>query len=996
MKEVEEEVLTPVEKIERGLEYHYRYSFENQNNRNSYMGKDENGVQYTIENLTAKSPQITVHRSAGMTLSFLMLLGESKNKRATLEDLFNPEKMLEEKQTKFREIVTRAEKFKDRELDDPNNEDSRWFAENLFNALHTGKQMIDELANEIDFTDDQFLFSDTVFKICAISHYMHDVWQELCRFKNLKNEYVRKMHPELKTYDECYNYLSELYGPFTSIRDNIFNISNIHNTYKTTGEFDGRIGMYTVGTLVNKYIKEAMLDWKQNGNGKGITDYLVEKDVSFKIQKANGDVEDALMDFMDDVTYTTKMYPLFDKMLIEGTLFENTEIRPGEKRTDPTIITNIPKADTKNLKFIIPKAKVKKADKKTLKDTKKKTTKETEKKIEPKAKKKKPITIKNGLGEDIDVNEIEKYLNVLKYDANQIRGIFYDSPEYMRFYEAIDVVMGAVREIKRNNGRIILNENEPYENYWKAVEYLKECAQDYEDYKLCERTENKRLEPDKKLVNSDDKAKLDLVRKVKTRIRYFVKEAPAKKSNKENILNDNNIEDISIDVELTNEEFLKKTDEAIARLENGKYTSRKQYLQDAGYAVFGQMYRVNDSKPPHDAKTGEEISLWQHLQNKLQSGELQRALERSHDPLKLMSPGKVAALAQNEEKLKRLIIKFDKYNKIPVEEIKKNALAFTFDLSEMAYGQAAFYNENVFDVEEDLIVSNEYEDLKKDVKEWHNVVNSLESSFDDIKSSFTNTYNKMKEFVKTHKSGDEHDRVVDLLNNMQIVKDNIEFIEPYMDIETPEGRIGAKKMTDIANSLGAPYNKVVGLKQLSKDMPEEEFVKVSKTLEEVTNAIKKEKNLIQRKYYNGLKLKDGVLANANLGFQSRSNLVPATKKASKRDLDERLRVMSTVAAYQFFIDELDRTDGWSKCATKYKAEQVIKGFREVRDEFMKSPAMLNIYKKSTMHNIKENFAKEATRLGVYQEMKNKAMPKNIQKIMDDAVAKKTAKAPGMK
>ena len=32
MKEVEEEVLTPVEKIERGLEYHYRYSFENKNN----------------------------------------------------------------------------------------------------------------------------------------------------------------------------------------------------------------------------------------------------------------------------------------------------------------------------------------------------------------------------------------------------------------------------------------------------------------------------------------------------------------------------------------------------------------------------------------------------------------------------------------------------------------------------------------------------------------------------------------------------------------------------------------------------------------------------------------------------------------------------------------------------------------------------------------------------------------------------------------------------
>ncbi len=48
------------------------------------------------------------------------------------------------------------------------------------------------------------------------------------------------------------------------------------------------------------------------------------------------------------------------------------------------------------------------------------------------------------------------------------------------------------------------------------------------------------------------------------------------------------------------EEFLKKSDEALVRLENHKYGTMEAYLQDSGLALFGQMLNITVKKISHE------------------------------------------------------------------------------------------------------------------------------------------------------------------------------------------------------------------------------------------------------------------------------------------------------------------------------------------------------------------------------------------------------------
>ena len=61
--------------------------------------------------------------------------------------------------------------------------------------------------------------------------------------------------------------------------------------------------------------------------------------------------------------------------------------------------------------------------------------------------------------------------------------------------------------------------------------------------------------------------------------------------------------------------FLQKTDAAIKRLSEKEYTDKKEFVKDSAYAIFGQMYRLNNGGLPVDIKTGKEISLDQQAQN---------------------------------------------------------------------------------------------------------------------------------------------------------------------------------------------------------------------------------------------------------------------------------------------------------------------------------------------------------------------------------------------
>ena len=74
------------------------------------------------------------------------------------------------------------------------------------------------------------------------------------------------------------------------------------------------------------------------------------------------------------------------------------------------------------------------------------------------------------------------------------------------------------------------------------------------------------------------------------------------------------------------------------------------------------MYKVNGSKPHHDPKTGEVVSLWQLLKNTKESGVLRRALIVPEEAPKVMSPKSVAATAKNEAKMKGVLEKLSNQN----------------------------------------------------------------------------------------------------------------------------------------------------------------------------------------------------------------------------------------------------------------------------------------------------------------------------------------------
>ena len=116
--------------------------------------------------------------------------------------------------------------------------------------------------------------------------------------------------------------------------------------------------------------------------------------------------------------------------------------------------------------------------------------------------------------------------------------------------------------------------------------------------------------------------------------------------------------------------FLKKTDEAMARLENPstKYKNEKQYLDDASYAIIGQIYRLS-KKLPLDPVTNKQISLETWRTKSLEADVFKNSLKKSDG--EYMTPKKVAAYAKNEKKIRQTI---EINNKRTMEKAKEHQL----------------------------------------------------------------------------------------------------------------------------------------------------------------------------------------------------------------------------------------------------------------------------------------------------------------------------------
>ena len=121
----------------------------------------------------------------------------------------------------------------------------------------------------------------------------------------------------------------------------------------------------------------------------------------------------------------------------------------------------------------------------------------------------------------------------------------------------------------------------------------------------------------------------------------------------------------SLRIEAENIEFLKKTDEAIKRLEDGQadYKNKKDFVTDSAYAIFGQMYRTAGMHTPIDAATGKKISLEEFMQKQLKSGVFEKSLKSRKNPKKFTDPKNIAKMAKDKKQIQKIITSHTDRNK---------------------------------------------------------------------------------------------------------------------------------------------------------------------------------------------------------------------------------------------------------------------------------------------------------------------------------------------
>lgn len=246
------------------------------------------------------------------------------------------------------------------------------------------------------------------------------------------------------------------------------------------------------------------------------------------------------------------------------------------------------------------------------------------------------------------LKDYEQYLSSLKYSAGNARGILSDSTQYKLFYSAIDDVAEAVRNTKKKikNGKLNINDDNAYDEIKDAIETLKECAVNYEEYKMADHSANPKLDKTKKKLNGDDKRKLKIM---------------------DDVLSDTNrfFNKVKVNSPVSDNRFLLKTDQALARLKDNKnldmYKNHPSlYVRDSAYAVMGQMHRYSKYSLPVNTITGKKISLQDFMDAKIASGEFKQSLIKDNN--KFYNPVDIAKMAESPKKIKEIIDKFRKEN----------------------------------------------------------------------------------------------------------------------------------------------------------------------------------------------------------------------------------------------------------------------------------------------------------------------------------------------
>ena len=361
-----------------------------------------------------------------------------------------------------------------------------------------------------------------------------------------------------------------------------------------------------------------------------------------------------------------------------------------------------------------------------------------------------------------------------------------------------------------------------------------------------------------------------------------------------------------------------------------------------------------------------------------------------------------------------------KGDKISYPDIKKNLLAFSFDMADRAnegksllfrYDPESFLPELYGEDRRPDKPAKELEDVFTAMKNFRKLFMADKSgqvppvSFDIIKEKALDLY-KAVVVCKTSFQGKETD--VNIAGGINALEDicnsifkNIDVLQPYMDIQTPEGRLGDRNIYDVVKTMDVPYRNIllITTEQYigSPGLPTANQNKTAnKAWCDSKEALGKEKNLLQKSVDKARLLRDRIYTTEISSYGEKLYMEPVAKDASKSTRAERKSSMLEIAARDIFLKLTDDANLWmdiNKAGKQTEVMSILFGDMD-KAALANNPAFLNVHEKATYNDIAEKVMEEAKRLGTLEKLISDLSPKklieklNLQKVKQEEQKKK--------
>ena len=345
-----------------------------------------------------------------------------------------------------------------------------------------------------------------------------------------------------------------------------------------------------------------------------------------------------------------------------------------------------------------------------------------------------------------------------------------------------------------------------------------------------------------------------------------------------------------------------------------------------------------------------------------------------------------------------------KGNKMTEVDLKKNLIAFTntmLSLREFAVPDLPNYDPHMprpamfQNMPLPPEPSQSLKNVMDTMMEWYNLGKpgpdgkGQNMSFDKFKGIVEKLNTASTIWLSSNKMGntqfskDRYELVRSVRENAQCALRNIRAMQPYMDVMTPEGRLGSLNVFDAVKNMPDPYNKIEVIAEGAAVMNfrTQDVEKWNAAKQQ----LKSENCNLQTRIDKGNTMRDNlVAANFNITmspvYRNPLSKVDMTNISQDR-INERPKKLAYEATIHLLKDKIDQADGWGELASTYSEKEVRKAVDEVAKELGKTKAFKAVVDESTLFDVNTRVKKEAIKTGDDKAINSLISKENVERII---------------